>query len=111
METYRARSAQRRQIEIMKRWIILSVILFLVVLFVIFLLPKRTAAAKNDPTGTYCIISVEIEGGDSLWSIATEYFTDDFGSLQSYINEIKRMNGLSSETLYAGAYLLVPCYK
>ena len=111
METYRARSAHRRQTELMKRWMILAVILFLFVLFAVFLLPERTAAAKNEPTGTYCILSVEIEEGASLWSIAEDYYSDDFGSIQSYISEIKRMNGISSDVLYEGAYLLVPCYQ
>lgn len=85
-------------------------ILFLVV-FALFFLPQRTASAKNAPTGTYEIISIEIQPGDTLWSIATEYFSDDFGSVQSYISEIKRMNGITSDTLYAGAYLLVPYYR
>ena len=111
METYRARSAQRRQAEIKKRVLILAVIMVLLLLFTVFLVPERTAAAKNEPSGTYQILSVEVEEGDSLWTIASEYFTEDFGSIRSFISEIKRMNGLTSDTLYAEAYILVPCYQ
>lgn len=111
METYRARSAHRRQAEIKRRVVILAVVAALLLLFIAFLLPERTAAAKNEPTGTYCILSVEVGEGDSLWSIASDYFTEDFGSIRSYISEIKRMNGMSADTVYAGAYILVPCYQ
>ncbi|MBO5352030.1 MAG: LysM peptidoglycan-binding domain-containing protein [Lachnospiraceae bacterium] len=87
-------------------------ILFMAVLFlfVLYVMPERSAAAGNDSVRTYQIISVEIEEGDSLWSIATEYYSDEFLSVRSFITEIKRMNSLSSDTLYAGSYLLIPQY-
>lgn len=87
--------------------VLVMVALFLLVLFV---LPERTASAGNSTGGRYCITSVQIEAGDSLWSLATEYYTEEFVSIPEYIKEIKRMNGLSSDTLYAGSYLLIPQY-
>ena len=81
-------------------------VLFLVVLFV---LPERSAAA-GDSSSTYCITSVQIEEGDSLWSLACEHYSKEFGSITDYIKEIKRMNGLSSDMLYADNYILIPCY-
>ena len=87
--------------------ILVMVALFLVVLFV---LPERTASAGDSSFGTYTITSVQIEEGDSLWSLASEYFTEEFSSVSNYITEIKRMNGLSSDTLYAGSYILIPQY-
>ena len=47
---------------------------------------------------------------DSLISIATEYYTEEFSSIRAYISEIKRMNGLTSDTLYADNYILIPYY-
>lgn len=87
--------------------VLIMVALFLVVLFV---LPERTAAAGNTTGGTYTITSVQIEEGDSLWSLASEYYTAEFSSVTEYITEIKRMNGLSSDVLYAGSYILIPQY-
>ena len=87
--------------------LLVMVALFLLVLFV---LPERTAAAGNTVGGTYSITSVQIEEGDSLWSLATEYYTSEFSTVDAYITEIKRMNGLSSDTLYAGNYILIPQY-
>ena len=87
--------------------LVIMVALFLIVLCV---LPKKTASANNTPCGTYTITSVQREEGDSLWSIAAEHYSEEFSSLTSYITEIKRMNGLTSDTVYAGSYILVPQY-
>ena len=77
---------------------------------VLFFLPEKTASADNNSIGAYTITSVQIEEGDSLWSIAEEYYSEEFSSLKSFITEIKRMNGLASDTVYAGSYILVPQY-
>ncbi len=79
-------------------------------LFVLFVMPERSAAAGNVSASTYQIISVEIEEGDSLWSIATEHYTAEFSSVREFVAEIKRMNSLSSDTLYTGGYLVIPQY-
>jgi len=87
-----------------------AILLFMVALFlvVLFVLPERAASAGNNTGKTYTITSVQIEEGDSLWSLASEYYTEEFSSVSAYISEIKRMNGLSSDTLYAGSYLVIP---
>ena len=54
--------------------------------------------------------SIVIEEGDSLWSIAKEYQPNEYVSTQDYINEIKQLNGLASETIHAGQHLLVIYY-
>ena len=90
-----------------------ALVLFMVALFliVLFVLPERTAAAGNSTGGQYQISSVLIEEGDSLWSLASEYYTEEFVSVSDYLTEITRMNGISStDTLYAGNYILIPQY-
>ena len=87
--------------------VLVMIALFLVVLFV---MPERTVAAGNTDCRTYQIISVEITEGDSLWNLASEYYTEEFSSVSNYVTEIKRMNGMRSDTLYAGSYLLIPQY-
>lgn len=89
-----------------------ALILFMVALFliVLFVLPERTASAGNFGGGTYTITSVQIKEGDTLWQLAEQYYTEEFSSVTNYISEIKRMNGLSSDTLYTDSYLLIPQY-
>lgn len=92
------------------KFILAAVAVAFLFLAVLFLLPGRTAEAKDTSKTVYQIHSVSIEEGDSLWSIAAEYYTEDFSSINAYISEIKRMNGLKTDTIYAGGYILVPQY-
>jgi len=56
------------------------------------------------------VTSVKIEKGDSLWSIASHYFTDEYKDMNVYIEEIKLSNGLTSDTIHEGRYIIVPYY-
>ena len=89
--------------------LVIMISLFLIVLI---LLPAKSASAGNmaNCNSTYTITSVQIQAGDTLWSIAKEYYSEEFSSLTCLVMEIKRMNGLSSDTIYAGNYILVPQY-
>ncbi len=54
--------------------------------------------------------SIEITSGDSLWSIAEEYMTDEYDSIYEYIEEIKDINNLCSDELQSGQYLTIAYY-
>ena len=54
--------------------------------------------------------SITIEPGDSLWSIASEYIDGHYSCLQDYIDELKFINHLSSDTINAYEHLLIPYY-
>lgn len=90
--------------------LILFLIITLCLITIILIIPGRRAAAEFHSTSQYTISSVLIEEGDSLWSIASDYYSKEFSSMDAYIKEIKRMNRLSSNTIYTGNYILVPHY-
>ena len=55
--------------------------------------------------------SIEIQSGDSLWSIAEEYCDEAYdGDIREYIAEIKELNSLTSDHIHAGRKLLVIYY-
>ncbi len=54
---------------------------------------------------------VEIESGDSLWSIAKENMTPGFHDINEYIDEIIECNQLNSDQITEGKYLLIPYYE
>ncbi len=54
--------------------------------------------------------SIEVSAGDSLWSIAEEYMDAGNQSVYDYIDEIKEINGLKSDQIRAGEYLMVSYY-
>ena len=68
---------------------------------------RHTQAAQRDTQTSY--ESVYIDGGDSLWSIAQKYrgTTDT----EHFVTQLKTLNGLSSDRIQAGSYLLVPVEK
>ena len=45
-----------------------------------------------------------------IYNFLTPYYTDDYGSVECYINEIKCTNGLQEDTIHENAYLLIPYY-
>ena len=67
--------------------------------------------AKGSSQRTKKLTSVYVECGDSLWSIAEEFYTSECGDMKDYIKEIKLTNGLDSNTIRYGYTLLVPYYE
>lgn len=54
--------------------------------------------------------SITVNPNDTLWSIAKENYSEEYGSLKNYIKEIKRCNSLTTDHINAGSSLLVPIY-
>ena len=54
-------------------------------------------------------MSIEIETGENLWSIAKRYKADE-QSVSSYIAELKQMNNFGSNDIREGDYLIVADY-
>ncbi len=53
--------------------------------------------------------SVQIESDDTLWDIAKRYNEDEEISTKEYVEEIMQVNGLETDTIYAGQYIIVMC--
>lgn len=66
--------------------------------------------SATDITKELSFKSVPITSKDTLWSIASENYTEEYGSIKNYIKEIKRCNSLTSDTINAGSSLIVPVY-
>lgn len=88
-------------------------LLFLLILFGCFLLAGKRLfftdnTAKEEKQLCKSYTSIEIRPGDSLWSIAAEYITDDYDSVQDYVKEIKSWNGLETDEIHSGRFLIIP---
>lgn len=64
---------------------------------------------KSDRVKT--VKSVCILEGDSLWSIAENFYTEECGDFRDYVSEIRKTNNLKDDNLFAGNYILVPYYR
>ena len=107
----RARIKRRRQVA-KRRMILLLAALFVITVGSI-VCGSIFSSAKNPATDIpqyKYYKSITIEQGDSLWSIAQEYCTDAYEDTQEYIDELKQLNGLHSETIHEGQHLVVAYY-
>lgn len=89
-----------------------ALITFLVVFLLVlsFFFASKVFASENTPQRTKTVASVRIERGDSIWSIASSYYTTECGSMMDYVAEIQKSNRLRDDRIHAGAYIIVPYY-
>ena len=93
-----------------KLWIT-GVILLIILLLLSAVFITKTVTAKSDRARVKLVTSIEIKSGDSLWSIASEYLSEDYADINAFIKEIKATNRLSSDEIHAGNYIVVPYYE
>ena len=90
-------------------WVIGAIILIITIIFSVGFVTK-TVTAQRDSLRTKLVTSIEIKHGDTLWSIASDFFSDEYDDMNEYIEEIKDSNGISSDVIHVGNYIVVPYY-
>lgn len=55
--------------------------------------------------------SIEIQSGDTLWSIARRYANEEFISVPDYVDQLKYINHLTSDKIIEGHYLTIMYYS
>ena len=71
----------------------------------------NSSVTAADSSRTKYYTSIQIQEGDTLWSIAENYMTEEYDSIQDYIDEVSMINSLNSKTIHTGQYLNIPYYK
>ena len=72
----------------------------------------RTAEAGTSESSRYkYYTSIQVEPGSSLWEISREYASSEYQDLDDYIREVRQINHLDQDTIYAGSYLCIPYYS
>lgn len=102
----------RRQRE-RKKHIILTVCTFCLILTLSLTVNSFLSNAKTSKEMPYKYYkSIMIEEGDTLWSIASQNLNNESNiTISSYIKEIMKMNGLQSDRITAGMYLVIPYFS
>lgn len=57
------------------------------------------------------VTCVSVGKEDTLWTLASRYYTEEYQSIGELVDEIKRTNGLEDDKIYAGSHLIVPHYE
>lgn len=93
-----------------KKITIIVAIIVTVVLYVAISHPGESKAdAKTASTKLFTCITVQ--EGDTLWTIAEDYMTEEYSSIQDYIDEVVRMNDIKDASdIKAGSNIAVPYY-
>lgn len=71
---------------------------------------SKVATAQDSNIRIKLAKSIKIERGDTLWDIARENITDEYKNVNLYIEEIMKSNNLSSDTIHADKYIIIPYY-
>lgn len=76
------------------------------VIFLIIMIFSMVSFAKTTPS--YVYKSLSVSSGDTLESIAKEYAAPVHMTPRDFIREVSRLNRLSDDKIFAGAYLVIP---
>lgn len=115
MENYlsyreRLEISKRKRAEQLRKRIIMVCLVVLVFVTTVLAITQRASADTPEARRKTCT-SIEIQPGDTLWTIAETYYTEECIDLNSYIDEIKKTNNMYDDKLISGRYLIVPYYK
>lgn len=94
-----------------KRVFYFAAVLVVVLVGVIFTTSDIASAGTKDSVRTKYFTSIEIQEGTSLWDIAKAYQTEEYASTEEYIKEVKKINHMTGDIIYAGSYLCIPYYS
>ena len=99
---------RRKQIRRNRRISLCISILSVSFLLVIFSCNFKATAEK--PAIYKYYTEVRVDRGDTLWSIADRFMTEEYTSRRAYVREIQLINNLGCELQY-GKRILVPYYS
>lgn len=70
----------------------------------------KTQAAPAETSYKY-YTSIQVQKGDTLWNIASNYMSDEYASVNDYIEEICEINHIADSDIHSGQYLTIPYYS
>ena len=104
------RSNRRQRESIQKKLTILFCSIIAVIMICSIMFGTINAQAAPSKTANKYYTSIQLESGDTLWAIATEYITDDYTDMNEYIREVCSINHIAEDEIHAGQYIVVPYY-
>lgn len=112
IRTERRNIIRKKQIAKRRIFLLLSAVFVITLGSIVYGSIFSSAKDESKDTQQYKYYkSIEIQAGDSLWTIAEEYCDESYdGDIQQYIKELKELNSLKSEKIHAGRKLLVFYY-
>lgn len=92
----------------MKRWLVsISLSIALIGLFFGFFLMNVSAKEAFESGRVSYYTYIQIQPGDTLWSIAEDYAVRTDITVDEYVLRLKQMNHIGEDTIHVGHYLTV----
>ena len=91
-----------------RRLVVMALLLVLFVLFAENRLLVVQAGERSVPSG-FCCTSVKISEEDTLETFAERYNVGLYDCNETYVETVRRMNGMHNDRLRPGCYLAVIC--
>jgi cell division protein YceG involved in septum cleavage len=112
-ETRSLINRNKRQEQVRRNIIILLVLSVAIVAVSILVISFSSQANDMEHQPSYKYFkSVQIEKGDTLWSIAKENIDyTHYRNTSEYVKEVRKMNSLTSDNIIEGNYIIVPYYS
>ena len=107
-------SLKKREAVVRRQKSILAVTVIVVVALGILLGNSMNAMASSDKdvaSFNKYYVSIRVENGDTLWTIADEYIDGFNIEKTEYIEEVCQINEISQNDIHAGDYIVVPYYS
>lgn len=107
-------SLRKREAVVRRQRSIFAIAIIIIVSLGILLGTSMNALASSEKDiSSYnkYYVSIRVENGDTLWSIADEYVEGFNLSKSDYIAEVCQINEISENEIHAGDYIVVPYYS
>lgn len=102
---------EKKNSKCRKRQLIRAAILAAGILLFLLLGGSISAASAGQKKTEVYYTSVQVEAGDSLWSLAQKY-APQYSDINEYVNTLRQVNRICREDrLLPGQILIVPYYK
>lgn len=114
MNTRRLHHSCKRRREVYLKKMSFFAATFVLILCFSIIAGSRLADAHDDSRGAgngqKYFKSIEIQSGDTLWDIASEYTNGDNQQIRQYVGELMKINGLATDAIQEGQHLTVVYY-
>ncbi|MCI5857460.1 MAG: LysM peptidoglycan-binding domain-containing protein [Agathobacter sp.] len=103
---------RERTVRFQKRFIAVAGILIISLVIILGTSIRAFASSHNEKKQIYkYYTSVEVESGDTLWSLADTYIDQYNINKSDYINEVCSLNQLQDGQIHAGQHIIVAYYS